>query len=105
VIGPGTPVVDPSGSAVTGEIQSIQDPVAIEGLRLDPGDSRSVELYYTYALALAENSQCDLAIQVSQAILLGIQNDDTARFNAEEALRTCGAEVTSTPTPAATAAP
>jgi len=104
-VNPGTPVVDSTGSAITGEIQAIQDPVAIEGLRLDPGDSRSVELYYTYALALAENGQCDLAVQVSQAILLGIQNDDTARFNAEEALRTCGAEVTPTPTPAATAAP
>jgi tetratricopeptide (TPR) repeat protein len=104
-INPGTPAVDSSGNLVTGEIQAIQDPVVIEGLRLDPGDTRSVELYYTYALALAENGQCDLAIQVSQAILLGIQNDDTARFNAEEALRTCGAEVTQTPTPAATTAP
>jgi tetratricopeptide (TPR) repeat protein len=101
----GTPVVDSSGNVVTGEIQAIQDSVVIEGLRLDPGDSRSVELYYTYALALAESGDCNLAIQVSQAILLGIQNDDTARFNAEEALRTCGAEVTATPTPAVTATP
>jgi tetratricopeptide (TPR) repeat protein len=104
-INPGTPVVDATENVVTGEVQAMQDSVVIEGLRLDPGDARSVELYYTYALALSEAGECDLAIQVSQAILLGIQNDDTARFNAEEALRTCGAEVTPTATPAATAAP
>ncbi len=99
----GTATVVPADNLTAGEVQAIQDPVVIEGLRLDPGDARAVELYYTYALALAENGQCDLAIQVSQAILLGIQNDDTARFNAEEALRTCGTEITPTPTPAATA--
>jgi tetratricopeptide (TPR) repeat protein len=101
----GTATAVPSENLISGEVQGIQAPVVIEGLKLDPGDSRAVELYYTYALALAENGQCDLAIQVSQAILLGIQNDDTARFNAEEALRTCGTPVTPTATPPATAAP
>lgn len=94
----------PDPTAVTGLVESIQLQVQIEGIRLEPADNRAVELYYTYALALSETNRCELAVQISQALLLGIPDDEIARFNAEEALRACGSlEVT--PTPELTATP
>ena len=103
-----TAVPTPAGtsdSEVVGQLQAVQQPVTIKGIRLDEG-AKAIELYYTYALALSETGQCDLAVQVSQAILLGVQNDDTARFNAEQALTNCGAaQGTGTPAPTVTATP
>jgi tetratricopeptide (TPR) repeat protein len=93
----------PSEQTLMGIVEDILPPMTVQGLALDPGDSQAVELYYTYALALAESGQCVAAADVAQAILLGIQDDETARFNAEEALRVCGQlETTPTPTPSAT---
>jgi Flp pilus assembly protein TadD len=70
----------------------------IEGLALAPEDTRIVEFYYTYGLALARTSQCDEAVQVFQAILVGVPDDETARFNAEQGLILCGVlQPTATP--------
>lgn len=94
-----------SRQVIAGVVEEMREPVQVEGLRLDDG-RQAVELYYTYALALAETSRCELAAEISQAILLGVQDDETARFNAEEALRICGeSELIPTPTPTATATP
>ncbi|MGA9532020.1 MAG: tetratricopeptide repeat protein [Anaerolineales bacterium] len=92
-----------ANDVVVGIVENIRPSVTIEGIRLDGGD-QAVEMYYTYALALAESDQCDLAAQVAQAILLGVQDNDTARFNAEEALRICG-DLETTPTPEASGTP
>lgn len=94
----------PEPTVVTGVVEGIRPAVEIEGIRLDPADARAVELYYTYALALSETNRCDLAVQISQALLLGIPDDEIARFNAEEALRACGS-LEITPTPEASATP
>ncbi len=75
----------------------------VQGLGLDDG-ATAVELYYTYALALAETNRCERAAEIAQAILLAIQDNETARFNAEEALRLCG-DLETTPTPEVTATP
>lgn len=92
---------------ISGVVEDIREPVQVEGIGLDEG-AAAVELYYTYALALAESGRCELAADISQAILLGVQDDETARFNAEEALRICGSTElippTATPTPTATPA-
>lgn len=90
------------GEVLVGIVEERLDAVRVEGLPLDPGDAAAVEIYYTYALALAESGACDDSVEVAQAILLGIQEDETARFNAEEALRICG-QLEGTPTPEATA--
>lgn len=94
-----------SREVIAGVVEEIREPVRVEGLRLDDG-GQAVELYYTYGLALAETNRCDLAADISQAILFGVQDDETARFNAEEALRICGeAELIPTPTLTPTATP
>jgi tetratricopeptide (TPR) repeat protein len=92
-----------SNDEVVGIVENMTPSVTIEGIRLDDGD-QAVEMYYTYALALAESDQCDLAAEVAQAILLSVQDNDTARFNAEEALRICG-DLETTPTPEASGTP
>lgn len=90
---------------IVGIVENVRRPVQVEGIRLDEG-AAAVELYYTYALALAESNRCDLAVDISQAILLSVQDDETARFNAEEALRICGdTDLIPTPTPTPTATP
>jgi len=94
----------PSEQVTVGVVEDILPPITVQGLSLDPGDAQAVELYYTYALALAESGQCSAAANVAQAILLGIQDDETARFNAEESLRLCG-QLETTPTPAASTTP
>jgi hypothetical protein len=92
-----------TADVIVGIVEDMRPPVTIEGVRLDEGDA-AVELYYTYGLALAESNQCGMAVEVAKAILLSVQEDETARFNAEEALRLCG-ELETTPTPEVTATP
>jgi tetratricopeptide (TPR) repeat protein len=72
--------------------------VRVDGLPLAPGDERVVEFYYTYGLALAKTSQCEDAVQLFQALLLGVPDDETARFNADQGLILCGV-LQPTPTP------
>jgi tetratricopeptide (TPR) repeat protein len=88
---------------LVGVVEDIRQPVQVQGLALNDG-ATAVELYYTYALALAETNRCDQAADIAQGILLAIQDDETARFNAEEALRICG-DLETTPTPEVTATP
>lgn len=88
---------------LVGVVEDVREAVQVRGLRLDDG-SQAVELYYTYALALAESNRCQRAAEISQTILLAVQDDETARFNAEEALRICG-DLETTPTPEVTATP
>jgi thioredoxin-like negative regulator of GroEL len=103
-IEPATEGTPASGDRIlVGVVEDIRPPVQVQGLALDDGDT-AVELYYTYALALAETNRCDQAADIAQAILLAIQDNETARFNAEEALRICG-NLETTPTPEVTATP
>lgn len=73
--------------------------VAVEGLPLDYG--RIAEYYYLYGLALARLNDCNEAIQISQALLQGVKDDETAVYNANEMINICQANLvgTSTPTP------
>lgn len=60
----------------------------VEGLPLDY--SRSVMEYYSrYGLSLARVNRCNEAVQVAQAMIQTLPDDDTAIFNAEEIIRIC----------------
>ncbi|MBI9047749.1 MAG: tetratricopeptide repeat protein [Anaerolineaceae bacterium] len=75
-----------------------EDGQQIEGLPLDYG--RVAEYYYIYGLSLARYGDCGEALQISQAILQGVPNDETAVFNAEEMVNICKEyTVNGTPTP------
>lgn len=66
---------------------SSSDGAPIVGLPMDYG--RIAQYYYTYGLALARQGQCNEALQVSQAIITGLRNDDIAVYNAEEMINIC----------------
>ncbi|MCX6053783.1 MAG: tetratricopeptide repeat protein [Chloroflexi bacterium] len=61
--------------------------VIVPGLEMDYG--RVGEYYYTYGLALAKTSQCGEALQISQAVAVGLRNDDIAAYNAQEVIVIC----------------
>ncbi len=78
------------------------DGVVVEGLPLDY--SMSVMEYYSrYGLALARVNRCSDAVQVAQAMLQTVPDDETAVYNAEEMIRICQENQvnppTATPTP------
>jgi tetratricopeptide (TPR) repeat protein len=62
----------------------------VEGLPLDPGDPLVVDFYSMYGLALARQSQCGLAIDVAQALVTGVPDNEIAAGNAQEILILCG---------------
>jgi tetratricopeptide (TPR) repeat protein len=78
--------------------------VWVEGLPLKKEDFRIVEFYYTYGLALAKRNSCEEAIQIFEAILQTVPEDEIAVFNAREGLILCG-ELERPPTPEAESTP
>ncbi|MGD2252243.1 MAG: tetratricopeptide repeat protein [Anaerolineales bacterium] len=90
----------------TGILESIEEGATVLGLPLDPSNDRVVEFYYTYALALAKNAQCDLAREIAQVLLVGARDNEFAVVNAGETLAICNElqlivepEETATPSP------
>lgn len=79
-----------------------EDGVVVEGLPLDYSMS-VMEYYGRYGLSLARVNQCNDAVQVAQAMLVTVPDDDTAVFNANEIIKICQAfqdGSSSLPTPA-----
>ena len=72
--------------------------VVVQGLPLDY-NNRIMEFYMRYGLALARINQCNEAIQVSQLLLQGVKNDETAVYNANEIIKICQENITGTRTP------
>lgn len=70
----------------------------VEGLPLNNSDTRVLEFYYTYGLALAKLGVCTDAVEIFRVILQAAPDDEIAVFNAEEGLVLCG-ELERTPTP------
>jgi tetratricopeptide (TPR) repeat protein len=64
-----------------------EDGDEVEGLPLDYG--RVAEYYYTYGLSLARQGECGEALQISQLLVQGVPNDETAVFNAEAIIEIC----------------
>jgi tetratricopeptide (TPR) repeat protein len=99
--------VSPGGSGgqqIVGVVEQIEEGVTVQGLPLDPGRERTLEFYYTYALALAKDNQCDLARNVAEMLLVGARESELAVINAEATLQICPAPL-STPGSAGTATP
>jgi len=71
----------------------LENGAVVEGLPLDPGDSRVLEFYYTYALALAKDGNCEMAGQIFEALLRIAPDNEIVVANAEEGLRICDALV------------
>ncbi|MHC1740706.1 MAG: tetratricopeptide repeat protein [Anaerolineaceae bacterium] len=59
----------------------------VKGLPMDY--SFAGQYYYTYGLALAKLGQCNLALQIAQAVATGMRNDDVAVYNAQDVINTC----------------
>lgn len=90
------------GTAADGQV--------VEGLSMDYG--RIAQYYYTYGLALAREGQCGEALQLSQAIQVGLRNDDVAVYNALEMINICErlakegkSDITPTASPVGTVVP
>ncbi len=64
-----------------------EDGEPIEGMPLDYG--RVAEYYYTFGLSLAKMGECGEALQISQMIMQGVQNDETSVYNAQEMIAIC----------------
>lgn len=62
-----------------------------------------IEIYSRYGLVLARVNRCNEAVQVAQAMIQGVPDDDTGVFNAEEMMRICQENLDNPPT--ATVAP
>ena len=71
--------------AVRGGVSS--DGAPVEGIPMDYG--RVAQYYYTFGLALAREGQCGEALEISQAVQVGLRNDDIAVYNAEEMVNIC----------------
>jgi tetratricopeptide (TPR) repeat protein len=67
-----------------------EDGISIEGLPLDPGDALVVDIYSMYGLALAKQSQCGLAVDLAEALVTGVPDNELAAGNAQEILIECG---------------
>ena len=59
----------------------------VNGLPMDNGTAGT--FYYTYGLALARTGQCNLALQIAQAVATGMRDDPTAVYNAQDVINTC----------------
>jgi tetratricopeptide (TPR) repeat protein len=78
--------IESLGLAVSGGVT--EDGVVVEGIPLDYANS-VMEIYSRYGLALARVNRCNEAVQVAQAMLQTVPDDETAVFNAEEIIRIC----------------
>ena len=78
------------------------DGVVVEGLPLDYS-STVIGFYSRYGLSLARVNRCTEAVQIAQAILQTVADDETAVYNADIIIETCQENQvnppTETPTP------
>lgn len=84
------------GTTVDGQV--------VQGIPLS-NDTRVNEFYARYGLALAQVNQCTEALQVAQAVLQILKDDETAVYNANEMIRICKENITGTATPTVEAKP
>ncbi len=62
----------------------------------------TLEYYSRYGLALARLNQCSEAVQISQALIQGVSDDETSVYNANAMVQICQQNVYGTPTPSLT---
>jgi Flp pilus assembly protein TadD len=66
-----------------------QDDLEIVGLPLDVNDTRTIEYYYTYGLALARENQCGEALQIVQNLQSKVRSNEDAMAAADKAIQVC----------------
>jgi tetratricopeptide (TPR) repeat protein len=74
------------------EAGQVVEPLAISQ------DSWVSQFFFAYALALARTNRCGDALPAAQVVLARIPGDETAAYNANEAIRLCQAQLEVTPT-------
>ncbi|MFH1446785.1 MAG: hypothetical protein ABIG43_05165, partial [Chloroflexota bacterium] len=74
-----------------------EEGVVVVGLPLEYSVS-VMEIYSRYGLALAKVNRCNEAVQVAQALIQGVPDDETSIYNAEEIIRICQENLASPPT-------
>lgn len=74
-----------------------EEGVTVEGIPLDYAIT-VIEYYSRYGLALARVNRCSEAVQVAQAMLQTVPDDETAVFNAEKMIEICQEFQASPPT-------
>ena len=77
--------VDMLRIAVRGGVSS--EGATVTGLAMDYG--KIAQYYYTYGLALARAGECGEALQIAQAVQVGLRNDEIAVYNGLEAVNIC----------------
>lgn len=75
-----------------------EDGVVVEGLPLDYSTTIT-EYYSRYGLSLARLDRCSEAVQVAQAMLQTVPDDETSVYNAETIISICQENQEITPTP------
>ena len=70
----------------------------VVAIQLVPGSPRIAEIYFTYALALAKVGRCGETLQVAQTVQGTIPTDDLAVSRANDAIKTCQQNLTSSST-------
>lgn len=68
----------------------------VKGLPLNYG--RVAEYYYMYGLALARQSDCNEAVQISNMLIQAVPNDENSVYNAQEMVNICKDVVGKIPT-------
>jgi len=78
-----------------------EDGTVVEGLPLDYSMT-IMEYYSRYGLALARVNRCNEAVQVANAMLQTVPDDETAVYNAEAIIEICQEFQENPPTPTPT---
>ncbi len=73
--------------AVKGGMTS--DGVKVEPRELTPGSTLTAEMYFTYALALAQVGQCGETLQIAQEVQTRIPTDEAAVVSVNQAITMC----------------
>jgi tetratricopeptide (TPR) repeat protein len=71
---------------------------AVQGIPLSY-DTTVLIYYARYGLALARQNQCNEAVQISQALIQGVPNDEDTIYNAHAMVQICQENINGTATP------
>ncbi len=74
------------------------DGSVVQGIPLS-NNYRVLEYYSRYGLALAKTNQCNEAVQIAQAMMDGVKDNEDAVYNAQVMISTCQENLTGTSTP------
>ena len=80
------------------------DGSAIKGIPLSY-DNNVLSYYWRYGLALARQNQCNEAVQISQALIQGVPNNEDSIYNANAMVQICQENINGTATPSPTPKP